>query len=88
MPAPAIVEFKIRTESFPSLGNRTVCFQIYILIFHTPPETLDENIIHPTALAVHADTYTLIFKNSNESIRCELAALVRKQEKGTVLLNE
>jgi hypothetical protein len=74
MPTLAVVELKILSEPLPGLSNRAVSFQIYILIFHTPPEALYEHIVHPTAFAVHADIDIVIFENSNKCIRSELTA--------------
>ena len=80
MMSPTIIEIKILLEPVPSLGNRAVCLQIYILIFHTPPETFYKHIVHPTAFAVHADIYTVAFKNADKCIRGELAALIRIED--------
>jgi len=80
MPTPVIVEFKVFFESLPSFGNRAVAFQIYVFIFHTPPEAFDEHIVQPAALAVHADVDTMIFEDSNKCIRGELAAPVSVED--------
>ena len=77
---PVVVELEILPEPIPGLGNRAVGLQIYILIFNTPPKTFYKHIIHPTALAVHADADTAVLKNLREVIRCELAALVRIED--------
>jgi len=43
-------------------------------------------IVHPTALAVHADADTAVLKNLREVIRCELAALVGIEDfRGSIL---
>jgi len=68
MPTAAVVEVKILGQTLPGLGNRFIGFQINILILHAPPKTFYEHIIHPPALAVHADVDIAMLKNSNEVI--------------------
>ena len=80
MPTPTIVEFKVFHEPLASFGNRVVCFQVYVLIFHAPPEAFDEHVVQPAPLAVHADIDTMTFENSDECIRCELTALVSVED--------
>ena len=82
MPPLAVIELKIVSEPTPGLGNRTVSFQIYVLIFYAPPQPFYEHIVQSTALAVHADIYAVTFKNPNKCIRSELAALVRIEDFG------
>ena len=76
MPTLTVVELKVLPEPLHSFGNRAVCFQIYIFIFHTPPEAFNEHVVHPAALAVHADVDTMTFKDSKKRLRCKLAAIV------------
>src|SRR6202051_5164117 len=55
MRALSIVEVEIAAQRRASLCDRVVGFEIYLLVFHGFPEPLDENVVAPGALAVHAD---------------------------------
>src|ERR1700722_18078046 len=55
MRALSIVEVEIAAQRRASLCDRVVSFEIYLLVFHGFPEPLDENVVAPGALAVHAD---------------------------------
>jgi H+/Cl- antiporter ClcA len=46
------------------------------LLFQAAPEALNNNIIHPSALAVHADVDAVIFQYIGEIFTGKLAALV------------
>ena len=77
MVAPCVVSLEPVPQSLPQITQRSIFFQIHILVFQRSPKSLDENIIHPTTFPVHAhfDAQTLQF--SHPLRRCELAALIR-----------
>jgi hypothetical protein len=50
--------------------------QIDTLVFERAPETLDEDVVHPSALAVHRDRYPGLLENLSELPTRKLAALV------------
>ena len=48
----------------------------HVFILHAFPEPFDEHVVHPAALAVHADFDIVLFENVREIIRGKLAPLV------------
>ena len=50
--------------------------QIDLLVFHAPPKPLDEDVVHPSPAAVHADFYTEIQQATGPFGGGELAALI------------
>lgn len=55
MPSILVVESEIPIE--PVLQRRNVCviLKIHVLVFHSPPQPLDEDIVKRPASSVHAD---------------------------------
>ena len=54
-----------------------ISMQIDFLIFDGAPKSLDENIVAPGSLAVHADVDPGFLQDIRERYACELAALIR-----------
>ena len=54
-----------------------VSAQINVLVFHAPPQSLDEHIIHPPALPIHADRDAFLLQRRDPFLRRKLAALIR-----------
>src|ERR1022692_2213467 len=77
MRSAGIVEAEVTADRGPRLGDRVVGFQINLLVFDRSPQALDEHIVAPGALAVHADGDTGFEKNPGEAGAGELAALIR-----------
>jgi len=55
VPPVFVVEREVRTQSFLHLRHGTVSLQIDVLVLDTFPEPFDKDVVHPPALAVHAD---------------------------------
>ena len=72
----SIVEVEIATQRGASLRDRVVGFEIHLLVFHGFPEPLDENVVAPGALTVHADGNPVREQDAGERLAGELAALV------------
>ncbi len=60
----------------PHSSNTVVGFQIHLLLLHTAPQELDEDIIDLPALAVHADVDALPFENAYKLLARELVTLI------------
>ena len=73
---PCVVSFEPQPQACFQLRHGGVRRQIDLLVFHSAAESLDENVIHPPALAVHADLNPHSGDFSGPFRRCELAALV------------
>src|SRR5277367_6668586 len=76
MRALSIVEVEIEAKRRASLCDRVVGFEIYLFVFHGFPEALDEDIVAPGALAVHADGDPVREQDAGERLPGELTALV------------
>ena len=55
MRATAIVEVEISADRIACFADGFVSPQVYLLIFDAAPQPLDEHVVAPCALAVHAD---------------------------------
>lgn len=56
--------------------------QIDALVLQTPPQPLDHDVVHPSALAVHRDPYVGPLEDLGELEAGELAPLVRVEDLG------
>ena len=54
--------------------------QIHLLVFHTPPQPLDQHVVAPAAGAIHADSDVVLLEEPRELLAGELAALVGVEE--------
>ena len=72
----AIIEIQISAEGSPRDADAVVGMQINLLVFDRFPNALDENIVAPGTLAVHADRDLAGDQNAREGFARELAALV------------
>ena len=75
MRATGIVEGQIPANPGAGLRHAGVCPQVDLLIFDAPPQTLDEDVIAPSPLAIHADFDLTGGQYLDEVDRGELAAL-------------
>src|ERR1700675_4258108 len=72
----AIIEIQISAEGSPRDADAVVGMQINLLVFDRFPNALDENIVAPGALAVHADRDLAGDQNARKGFPRELAALI------------
>jgi hypothetical protein len=77
----AVVEFQIPTDPGARLADAVVGAQIDFFVFDRAPVPLDEDVVTPGRLAVHADRDGVVEKQTDERGTGELAALI-----GTVML--
>ena len=76
MGATAVVKIEVAGQRLPGDGYGLVAVQIHLLVFHGFPEPFDEDVVAPTALAVHADLNAVLLEHADEGGTGELAALV------------
>ena len=50
-----IVEMKVFSKRGPRLGYGLIGLEIHLLVFDGAPQPLDEHVVAPAALAIHAD---------------------------------
>src|SRR5690606_21517229 len=55
VPPVVVVVLDVAADSFPGDVQVVVGVQVDVLVLQAPPESLDEDVVPPTALAVHAD---------------------------------
>src|SRR5271169_926298 len=76
----AIVEVEVAPDRCAGLGYTVVGFQIHLLVLDAAPQPLDEDIVPPGALAVHADGDAVFDQHAGECRAGELAALIRVED--------
>ena len=82
MRSPFVVELDPPADAGAGVGARGVLRQIDLLIFERAPQPLDEDVIHPAALAVHRDVDPSVREPVGEGQACELAPLVGVEDLG------
>src|SRR5689334_171271 len=86
--APRVVETEVARQRDPHLTHRLVGVQVELLVLHTPPQPLDEYIVDPTPLAVHAHPHAPELQRLGELLGAELAALVGVEDLGRAVAPE
>lgn len=87
MAAPGVVELEISSQSLAEVCRRLVGTQVHVFVLDAAPQTLDEHVIDPAALAVHADGDVMGLESTCERLRGELGTLVGVEDlRGTKAL--
>src|ERR687893_804226 len=55
MRTPSVVEGEIAADRVPRLGHAGIGAEVDFLVLDRPPEALNEDVVVPGALALHAD---------------------------------
>ena len=76
MGADLIVKRDIAAQIAPDMGNVIIGMQIHFLILDAAPEPLNEHIVTPASLTIHADPDTMLPEQSGKCLTGKLAALV------------
>jgi hypothetical protein len=76
-----VVEIHVPLDSCLKLGKRPVVVEVEVLVLLRPPEALYVDIVQGTIDAIHADPYAIAIERSGESIRRELATLIRVEDR-------
>src|SRR5260370_12889401 len=71
----AVVEVEIAADRGARLADAVVGPEIDLFVFDRAPEPLDENVVPPRSLAVHADGDGALHQEAGELRTAELAAL-------------
>src|SRR6187455_2739511 len=72
----AVVETQILADRSAGLRDAGVGSEVDLLVFDRPPEPLDEDVVTPCALAVHADSDFGGLQHLGEVGRAELTSLI------------
>src|ERR671932_2898822 len=88
MGSASIVEGKVAAVRGPGLADRVVGPEIDLLVFERPPEPLDEDVVSPRALAVHADGDPGLEQHAREVVAGELRSLIGVEDLGPAMPGE
>jgi 5,10-methenyltetrahydromethanopterin hydrogenase len=69
-----IVEAEVTGQCHARLGAVRIPVQIHLLVLDAAPQSLDEHVLDPAALAVHADS-TMIFLPSSRTLHSFVKSL-------------
>src|SRR5205823_1214405 len=76
----AVVEVQIASDGAAGFTDALVGPQIHLLVFDASPQTLNEYVVTPSALAIHADRNAFLGKCAGERSTSELATLIRVED--------
>src|SRR6266498_1470890 len=76
----SVVEVEIPADRMSRLADGFVGPQIDLLVFDAAPQPLDEDVVPPGALAVHADGDGVFDQHAGEGRPRELATLIRVED--------
>src|ERR1700731_1746965 len=76
----AVVEAQVVADRGARLADAVVGPQVDLLVLDAAPQTLDEHVVAPSSLAVHADRNAVVGEGAGECRAGELRALVRVED--------
>ena len=76
MGALTIEKVEVPAQRSARFCDGVVGLEVDLLVLHRSPEPLDEHVVAPGALAVHADGDPVLLKDAGERLAGELTALV------------
>ena len=82
MGALTIEKVEIPAQRSARFGDGVVGLEVDLLVLHRSPEPLDEHVVAPGALAVHADGDPVLFEDAGKRLAGELTALVAIENLG------
>ena len=74
--ASGVVKLEVTADLASGFADRPVGVQVDVLVFERTPEALDEDIVGPAALAIHADLDAFFFEPSGERFTGEWTSLI------------
>src|SRR6516162_477689 len=83
-----IVEIEPGANTGFGLGHTRIGVEVDLLVFEASPQSLDEDVVHAPALAVHADHDPVVLQGAGEVVAGELAALVGIEDVGPAVARE
>src|SRR5258705_11199075 len=78
--APAVIKVEIAADRCAGVTDAVIGPQIHLLVFDAAPQPLDEDVVAPGALAVHADRDPVFDQHASECRAGELAALISVED--------
>src|SRR6185312_15039637 len=80
MRSAGIVEAEIPADRGAGLGDRVVSSEVDLLVLDRSPEPLDEDVVAPGTLAVHADGDSAPGQHAGEGLAGELGGCKRSSQ--------
>src|ERR1700738_4565835 len=88
MLAFVVVEAEPGANPSLGLGNALIGIEVDFLVFEAAPQSLDEDVVHAAALAVHTDHHPVLPQCPGEIVAGELAALVGIEDLGAAVASD
>src|SRR5512135_310883 len=88
MRARRVVEVEVPRQAGPGLRNAVVGVQVHLFVLQRLPQPLDEDVVAPGSLAIHADLHAKGRQRVCEGLGGELAALVTVEDLGLPILGQ
>src|SRR3954451_14263534 len=80
MRSACVVEVEIPADRSTGLGDGAVSSEVDLLVLDRSPETLDEDVVAPSTLAVHADPDPIAGQYPGEDFAGELGGFKRSSQ--------
>ncbi len=77
---PVVIKVEVSADRSAGLADAVVGSQVNLLVFDAAPQPLDEDIVPPGALAIHADGDGVFDQHTRKGRAGEPAALVRVED--------
>src|SRR4249920_646743 len=74
--APCVVEVEGTADRSAGFADAVIGPQIHLLVFDAAPQPLDEDVVPPSPLTVHADRNAVVGEHAGKSRARELRTLV------------
>ena len=73
MRSAAVVEVQVAADRSAGLADAAVGLEMNLLVFDAAPQPLDEDIVPPSAFAVHADRNAVVGERAGEDRATSMA---------------
>ena len=70
-----VKEPEVGLKPLPQICDAVVRVQIYMLVLHRAPESFDEDVVHPSTFAIHADRNVVRLQDGGELLTGEFVDL-------------
>src|SRR5205823_7405677 len=84
----SVIKVEIPADRMSRLADRFVGSQIDLLVFDAAPQPLDEHVVSPCTLAVHADGDAVAGEQAGEGRTGELRALISVEDVGLAVTDQ
>src|SRR5262245_26932396 len=88
MLALVVVEAEPGANTSLGLDKGRTGVKVHLLVFEASPQSLDEDVVHAAALAIHADRDPVALQGAGEVVAGKLAALVGIEDLGPAVSGE